>query len=82
MRGFDAQLASRQAVLKTIIESAPVNWRDIISETAQQTGSAKISQSALDWLLASGYIKRVSRGVYEATERGVKFLKAVSGVSA
>jgi len=80
VKGFDAQLASRKTVLKKIIEDGPINWRTIITNTEPLTGSPKTSQSALDWLLASSYIKRMSRGVYEATERGGKFLHALMEV--
>lgn len=76
MRGFDEQLKSRKVVLRKVIDDGPVRWRDVISGTAQQTGSPKTSQSSLEWLLDKGYINRIKRGVYEGTEKGVKFLKA------
>jgi len=72
LRGFDAQLASRITVLKKIVDSGTVRWRTIIADTEQRTGSAKISQASLDWLLAGSHVRRISRGVYEATEKGVR----------
>jgi len=78
LKDFDRQLQNRRVVLRKVVDDGPVRWRDVISATAQQTGSSKTSQSALDWLLDKGHINRKTRGVYEGTEKGVKFLNALN----
>ena len=72
MSRFDTQLKNRITVLRKIVQDGPARHRDIISDTSPRTGSEKISQTCLGWLVSEGYVRRVSRGMYEATKRGMR----------
>ena len=76
--GFDEQLRCRKVVLGKISQEQPIRWKDIIRGTIEETGYSMKSQTALDGLLRGGYIRRVSRGVYETTAKGTKFLAGLN----
>ena len=52
-------------------------WTELEKATVKASPTFSSFRSTLIWLLKNGYIERPSRGVYEITDRGRIFLKAL-----
>ena len=73
---FDERLRVTRIILKTLMKGH-LNWTPLTKLILKQS-TPWIVQSTLEWLLREGYIERPKRGVYVITEKGKRFLEAIS----
>jgi predicted transcriptional regulator len=64
VKRLDEKLRIARIMLEKLSEG-PIRWTPLKA------------QVIIKWLLSNGYISRPERGVYQITEKGYKFLKAI-----
>ena len=77
---FDERLRVTRIILKALTNCS-LNWTPLTRLILKWSTPWK-AQSTLEWLLRDGYIERPKRGVYMITEKGRRFLEAISQDSA
>ena len=76
MKRLDEKLRIARIVLNTLSEGS-VRWTPLMKVVVKESPSPWKAQVVIKWLLANEYISRPERGVYQITEKGQKFLKAI-----
>jgi len=72
---FDDRLRTARTILE-VLARGPMRWTPLTKLVLRSSTPWK-AQATLEWLLREGYVERPSRGVYEITDKGLKFLEAL-----
>ena len=68
-----------QIILKTL-EKGSVRWTDLekkVLATCHPSATRTRFDNRLRYLLKKGYVERVSRGIYQITENGEKYMEII-----
>ena len=76
MKRLDEKLRIARIMLEKL-EEGPMRWTPLMKIVVKESPSPWKAQVIIKWLLSNGYISRPKRGVYQITEKGIKFLKAM-----
>ena len=76
MKRLDEKLRIARIMLEKLSEG-PMRWTPLLKMVVKESPSPWKVQVIIKWLLFNGYISRPERGVYQITEKGNKFLKAM-----
>jgi len=70
------RIHAAKVILQQLVEK-PHTWTELEKATVKASPTFSSFRSTLKWLLKSGYVQRLSRGVYDITDKGQIFLKAL-----
>lgn len=73
-RRIDEALKVSRIILETL-EDGPCRWTQLYKAAVNRSPTPWRFRSALEWLLANGYLKHDPRGEYEITEEGRGMLR-------
>jgi len=76
VKHLDEKLRIASIVLEKLGEG-PMRWAPLMKIIVKESPSPWKAQVIIKWLLSNGYISRPKRGVYQITEKGYNFLKAM-----
>ena len=76
MKRLDEKLRIARIMLEKLREG-PMRWTPLMKIVVKESPLPWKAQVIIKWLLSNGYISCPERGVYEITEKGYKFLKAM-----
>jgi predicted transcriptional regulator len=76
VKRLDEKLRIARIMLEKLSEG-PIRWTPLMKMVVKESPSPWKAQVIIKWLLSNGYISRPERGVYQITEKGYKFLKAI-----
>ena len=76
MKRLDEKLRIAKMMLDKLSEG-PMRWTPLMKVVVKESPSPWKAKVVITWLLANEYISRPERGVYQITEKGCKFLKAI-----
>jgi len=70
------RIHTAKVILERLIEK-PQRWTELEKATVKASPTFSSFRSTLEWLLRNGYVQRPSRGVYDITDKGRIFLRAL-----
>ena len=76
MKRLDEKLRIEKIMLEKL-EEGPIRWTPLMKLVVTESPSPWKAQVIIKWLLTNGYIVRPERGIYQITEKGHIFLKAM-----
>jgi len=64
-------------IILSKLSKGKYKWSDLLKLVLAESPSYSKFNNTLKFLVRNGYVERVSRGVYEITEKGLKFMEAI-----
>jgi len=74
---LERKIALAKIVLSKLADDNPKRWIPLMKTTMRNCGTPNTFRSILSFLVDKGYVEKVDRGLYQITEKGKNFLKAI-----